>query len=259
MKRRSLLILGALTPIALFSSRYLGARAAKASLPPDYRQLAQQLNELAANIQTPADARRLVDFVADLFSREMPSTWNNSSLLSRIAQAEFSAASDSQRLIPEPRLAEAWNAYVEIIQAPEDQKATPAELHNLRDAFLTTARLSWDRGIRNIWAVPSIYATLPDGRLASGCRAMESIRILWDLANMPDNLQGARDRVSKGLLASDLFHKPQQSPVASVTHGSVGVRIFSNPIEIAERNYIRLKGDRAFSNAVVTMINDTLA
>jgi hypothetical protein len=260
MKRRSLLWLGALSPIALFSSRYLGARATKAPRATDYRQYAEELNQLAASIQTPADARRFVDFVADLFSEDTPSMWTTNSLRKRIAQAEFSAVSDPQKAIPEPRLAAAWNAYVDTIGAPEDQKVTPAALHNLRDGFLTTARFGWNRGSRDFWLAPSIYATLPDGHLAPGCRAVESIRVLWDLANMPENIKAARDRESKGLLTSDLYRKPSRSPGSSVTRGSIsfGVRK-PYPIELAQRNYIQLNGNKAFSKAVMEMLNATLS
>jgi hypothetical protein len=79
MKRRSLLLFGALSPIALFTSRYLGARAPKAPLPTDYRQRVEELNQLASTIQTPRDARRFVDFLADLFAKDTPSTWTRSS------------------------------------------------------------------------------------------------------------------------------------------------------------------------------------
>ena len=61
MQRRSLLLLGALSPIALFSARYFRAIAAGTPLPADYRQRAEELHQLASTIQTPADARRLVD------------------------------------------------------------------------------------------------------------------------------------------------------------------------------------------------------
>jgi len=258
MKRRSFLLLGALSPIALFT-RYLGARAVRAPLPIDYRQQAEELNELASTIQRPGDARHLVDFLTELFSKETPTAWLNRSLRSRIAQAEFSAVSDPQKGIPEPRLAEAWNAYVDTIRAPDDLKVTPAEIHNLRDAFLTTARLSWDRGSRNIWTVPSIYATLSDGRLAPGCRAVESIRVLWDLANMPDNLRGARDRESKGVLASELYRRPQ-SAGSSVTRARVTATVRNpNPMELADRDYIKLYGNKAFNKAVMAMLNATLS
>jgi hypothetical protein len=261
MKRRSLLLLGALSPIGLFSARYLRAIATSTPLPTDYRQRAEELHQLASNLQTPADARRLVDFLAELFSKETPSGWTDRALRNQIAQAEFSAVSDPQKAIPESRLAEAWNAYVDTVGATEDQKVIPAELHNLRDAIQTTARHSWDGGSRNIWAVPSIYATLPDGRLAPGCRAVESIRLLWDLANMPENLKGARDRVSKGVLFSDLLRKPPQSPMPSVTHGaSITVAVSRpHPMELAERSYIQRNGNKAFSNAVLAMLTKTLS
>ncbi len=261
MKRRSLLLFGALSPIAMFTSRYLGARTGKTPLPIDYRQQAEELNQLASTIQTPADARHFVDFLADLFSEETPSSWTSNALRNRIAKAEFAAVSDPQKTIPESRLAEAWNRYVDTIAAPEDQKVTPAELHNLRDAFLTTARIGWNRGSRNFWLTPSIYATLPDTRLAPGCRAVESIRILWDLANNPNNIHAARERVSKGLLVSDRYRKPPQSSGSTAT----GVALVSGgvrnpyPIELAQRKYIAVNGNKAFSHAVMAMLEKTLS
>jgi hypothetical protein len=261
MKRRSLLLLGALTPLALLRSRYLGAGASKSLSPADYQQRVQQLNEFAANIQTPADARRLVDFVSQLFSGETLYRLKSSSLRNQIAEAEFSAVSDPQKLIPEPRLAQAWNTYVATIGAPEDRKVIPAELHNLRDAFQTTARVLWSRDTKNVWTVPSIYATLPDGRVAPGARAIESIRLIWDLARMPsDNLKGTRDRMSKGVLMSDSLRKPQHYTASLVPRSRMGVGLYNfpaNPMRMAQQNYIERNGDKAFSNAVMAMLNDT--
>ena len=261
MKRRSLLLFGALSPIAMFTSRYLGARTGKTPLPIDYRQQAEELNQLASNIQTPADARHFVDFLADLFSEETPSSWTSNALRNRIAQAEFAAVSDPQKTIRESRLAEAWNAYVDTIGAPEDQKVTPAEIHNLRDAFLATARVGWNRGSRNFWLTPSIYATLPDGQLAPGCRAVESIRLLWDLAKNPNNIQAARERVSEGLLVSDSYRKALQSSGSTATGVALvsgGVRSLY-PIELAQRKYIAVNGNKAFSHAVMAMLAKTLS
>ena len=261
MQRRSLLILGALAPAGLFGSRYLNALTSKVPSPTEQRESAERLNELAANIQTPANASRLVDLIAELFSKETPPALLSSRLRSRISQAEFSAVSDPNKLIPELRLAEAWNAYAETMQVPETCRVTVPEVHYLRDAFLTTARVLWNRGVNNIWSVPSIYATEADGVLAPGCRAIESIRILWDLANMPDNLKGARDGVSKGVLFSELFRQQQtQAPASAVESRSMVVaRGHINPIEIAERQYTQAHGRRAFSKAVITMLDSVLA
>jgi hypothetical protein len=258
MQRRSLLLFGALFPAALLVPRYMRGRTPKASIPTDYRELAQQLNVLAATIQTPADARRLVDFLAGIFSDVLPPVWTIGAFLDRIAQAEFAAVSDSQRLIPESRLAQAWNAYVGTIHVPDEANVTPAEVNNLRDGFLAVGRLDWDRGSRNIWSVPSIYATKPDGSLASGCRAVESIRILWDLANMPDNLKGARDRVTKGVLVSDQLREQQTRPMSSGA-AHIEAHVFNNPVDVAARQYIMENGVAAYRKAVEEMLNRTLA
>jgi len=202
-----------------------------------------QLNELAANVETLHDARRLVDFVATIFEKELPPAWASKPLLDRIAQAEYLAVSGEQGLIPERRLAEAWNAYVGAIHAPEESRVAAAEIHNLRDSFFTTGRLLWDRGNRNIWLVPSIYAARPDGKLAVGCRAIEAIRVLWDLANMPDNLKTARDRVQKGLLASEELAQAERRPEPSSRNQVVsGGGVITNPVETAARDYIHSNG-----------------
>ncbi len=266
MQRRSLLLFCALSPVALLMSRYMRARTPKTSIPTDYREQAQRLREqaerlnvLAATIQIPADARRLVDFLAGIFSDELPPAWTIGALFDRIAQAEFAAVTDSERLIPESRLAHAWNTYVGTVHAPDGSYVTPAEVHNLRDAFYAVSRLSWDRGSRNIWSVPSVYATQPDGKLASGCRAVESIRIFWDLANMPDNLKAARNRVNEGVLISDQLRERQTRPIASGGVVRLEARVISNPLEVAARQYIKDNGVAAYSKVVIDMLNLTLA
>ena len=258
MQRRKLLFLTSLVPLGLFVSRHGGVSEPKTQQPVDYREKAIRLNQLAAEIHTIADARMLVDFVADLFSEQLPPSAVSNSMRAKVAEAEFDAVTDPQRLIPEQRVAEAWNTYVRTIDAPPDRQVSIAEVHNLRDAFFTTAGLIWTRGGRNIWAVPAIYATR-DGVLAGGCRAMESARILWDLASMPDNLESARVRVSQGLLASNLFRQAQDRP-ATTTHRSYisagpGRR---NPVEDAERDYVTRNGTRAFGRTLATLLDQTL-
>lgn len=265
MQRRSLLLLGALSPVAFLMSRYMRGWTPKASIPADYhersrllREQAERLNVLAATIQTPADARRLVDFLGVVFSDGLPPAWTISALFDRIAQAEF-AAVNSERLIPESRLANAWNTYAATLHAPDESYVTPAEVHNLRDGVYAVSRLDWDRGSRNIWSVPSVYATQPDGKLAPGCRAVESIRIFWDLANMPENLGAARNRVNKGVLVSDQLRELQARPVASGEVVRVESRVISNPLEIATRQYLKENGTAAYSKVVIDTLNLTLA
>ncbi len=259
MQRRSFLLLTPLLSESLFSSLYLRACASESPKPIDYREQAERLNQLAASIHTPADARLLVDFVADIFSKQLPPASVSSTIRERVAQAEFLAVSNPQKLIPEWRVAEAWNTYAETIQAPEECQVTPAEIHNLRDAFLTTACLSWKRGSRNIWSVPAIYATQADGAIAAGCRAIESIRVFWDLASMPDNLTSARVRVNQGVLASDLFRQAQERPSSGTRPSYISAGPATrNPVEVAEREYVARSGTKAFGNALNAMLERAL-
>ena len=260
MQRRRLILLTPLLPLGIFVSRYLRALAPKPPRSVDYQAQALKLNQLATSIHTVLDASMLVDFIAGIFSDHLQPAWSDSRIRGQIAEAEFAAVSEPNRLIPEQRLAETWNTYAQTIKAPPSCQVTVAEIHNLRDSLFTSARLLWAKGSRNIWAAPGIYATQADGSMATGCRAIESTRILWDLANMPDNLVSARVRVSQGVLDSELFNRVQEHPLATahkryITAG-LGTR---NPVDVAEREYAAGKGTKAFSKAIQTMLNQALA
>ena len=260
MQRRRLLLLIPVVPLSILVSRYLKALAPKPPQPVDYRGVALRLNQLAANIHTPDDARVLVDFIADIFSKQLLPALISSSIRKQIADTEFAAVINPHKLIPEQQIVETWNTFCRTIQAPPSCQVTAAEVHNLRDSLLTTTRLLWDRGSWNIWAAPAIYATQADGSIATGCRAIESARILWDLACMPDNLTSAHVRVSQGVLASELFSRAQKRP-STKTHKSyisagAGIR---NPVEVAEREYVASKGTKALNKAVQAMLNQLLA
>ena len=259
MQRRSLLLFGALCPLGLLTARYMRARTPRSSAAPDYRAQAERLNVLAGSIHSKHDARQLVDLVAEISSDSLPPAWTMGSLLDQTAQTEFATVSDPSKLIREPRVAEAWNTYVRTIHAPDEACATPAEIHNLRDAFFSLSRLSWTGGSRDIWSVPSIYATQSDGQLASGLRAIESLRLLWDLANMPDNHMAARDRVAHGVLVSEQLKEHHARP--AITGGVVMMQasVSSNPLEDAARQYVKSNGMSAYSKLVMEMITSTYA
>jgi hypothetical protein len=259
MKRRHFLFLAPFLPSALFTPRLLRAWKNQSPPPRNIAEDALRIDELASNIHTPADARRLIDFIAQIFSDELPPLWTTDSLRSRLAQGEYLAVTNPEKRIPEEHLATTWNAYITTIHAPETSQVTAAEIHNMRDALWVTARIMWSRGGRNFWAVPSIFATQPDGSLGSACRVVESLRILWDLANMPDNLRGARERMSNNMLMSDLYKRAQQKPPSSSAgRAYLSVGVSSNPVETAATQYIRDHGVVAFSNSVETMLNTLL-
>jgi hypothetical protein len=261
VQRRLLLLRSPLIPLGILVSRYLRASGLQSVQPTDYQEQAIRLNELAGNIHSVEDARALVDFVVELFQKQLPPAFVSSSSLSdKVARAEFAAVSSPQHLIPESRVAELWNTYVQTIQAPQESQVTVAEIHNLRDALFTGARLSWMQGRRAIWAVPTIYSTQDNGSMASGCRAIECIRIFWDLANIPANLAAARVRISQGVLNSELLGPDHKDSSAATQHSYVvSGTMPRNLIQVATREYVTKNGMRALIKAMHAMLDRAIA
>ncbi|MGA3090142.1 MAG: hypothetical protein ABSD75_16135 [Terriglobales bacterium] len=75
----------------------------------------------------------------------------------------------SAKLVPEQRIVGVWNQYVREIGAPDETIVSVAEIHNLRDASYTIARLMWARGTPSIWTMPILFALGSDGKVADGC------------------------------------------------------------------------------------------
>lgn len=108
----------------------------------------------------------------------------------------------------------------------------------MRDGDSAVAQFSWSRG-QNIWAVPSIYPVDSEGKLADGCRAIETLRTLYDLDMMFDNLRGARERGRKGVLVSEeLKRRPENAPPQQKTSSRLEVHVYRNPVWLAERRYV---------------------
>jgi hypothetical protein len=254
MQRRSFLLLSILSLGTIDSFRFK-AWGSELTQPSDAREQARQLNQLATNVKTLSDARILVDYVADLFAESVPAAWVSNSIRKKIANAEFAAVSDAHELIPEERIARAWNAYADTIQAPQERRVTEAEVHNLRDALFTTANLGWKQGKETIWNVPTIYPTQPNGSISSGCRAIETIRVLWDLSRFPQNILSARLRVSEGVLNSELFRTGQESRATAILES---VPVTHGPVYSMEREYVAANGNAALYRAVDTLLKQAL-
>jgi len=226
------------------------------------REHANAINDLAGHIQSPDDARKLVDLVADEFSKELPPRWATRSIRSRIVRAEYETAYDPGSLIPEQHVADAWNDFLQKIGAPPETYVTTAEIHTLRDTNYVTSQLSWARNNQNIWTVPNIYAVGQDGKVANGCRAIEVLNILWQLANQPEALQFARELTRKGPLLSDTYKNPAKpsAPGSEKAYMAVQVvRMPPNPIEQAAQHYMHNHGARAFNKAIEGLLQDLFA
>jgi hypothetical protein len=209
-----------------------------------HRQEAIRMNELAAHISSEADARAFVDAVADMLADSLPPSWATRGIRERIAHAEYEAVSDPLRLIPEQRIADVWNKYVREIGAPEEAIVTPAEIHRMRDGTFAAVQVMWSRGTnQTAWTMPNIFAVGVDGKVAEGSRAVEAIRVLYDLAWQFVNLRSARERLRKGIVASDAIKQSLENTKANQkTIARLVVRTDTDPLRAAEFKYVREHG-----------------
>jgi hypothetical protein len=222
-----------------------------------HKQSAIRINELARRIQSEADASAVVSEVAGLLAKELPPAWASSSIRRRIAHAEYEAVSNPGRLISEQRVADVWNQYAREIGAPDEAIVSVAEIHNMRDGSLTVARLMWARGNQTIWTMPNVYALGPDDRVADGCRALESIRVIHDLEGLFQNLRGARVRLQKGIVPSEEIKKRVGEPNRQL-HSTAGFEAYvdTNPIRPAEQRYVKEHGSVAYDQLLAHLFDE---
>jgi hypothetical protein len=262
MQRRYFLFLASLLPPALFAPRFLSARRNQMPPRPNLRDETVRLNELATNIRTVADARRFIDAIEELFGDDIPPAWTTESFRSRLAQAEYLTFTDPHKRIPEQQLAAVWNTFLRTVGASDNLQVTAADIHNVRANHFTRGRAMWDRGYRNFWLLPSIFATQSDGTLAPGCRLVESFRILYDLDRFPDNLRRIRESVSKITSSPNLAKQPQNSSTApqvrayvTVLPGNTQAGSRYGPVELAAR---RERSMKALTQTIETVFNTVL-
>lgn len=221
-----------------------------------HRQAAHRINELAGRIQSQADASALVSEIAGLFAKELPPAWAVGGTRQRVADAEYEAVRNPVTLVPEQRIADVWNQYVKQIEAPDEAIVSVAEIHNMRDAEFTAAQLMWARGNQTIWTMPNVVALGPDGRIADGCRALEAIRVIHDLEDLFQNLQGARDRLRRGIVPSEEIKKRVREPNPR-PHNTARLEAHAdtNPIRPAEQRYIQEHGSVAHAQLLARLFD----
>jgi hypothetical protein len=223
-----------------------------------HRQAAIRINELAGNVHSEAEAREFADAIANVFAAQLPPAWATRSIRHRVVGAEYEAVTNPSRQIPEQRIADVWNQYVREIGAPDEALVTAAEIHNMRDADYASGQMMWTRGIQNVWTMPMIYALGPDGKVADGCRAVEALRVIHEIAYQFDNLRGARERLQKGILASHVIKQSQEKLNSGAIKSRVRLeaRVANNPIRPAESRYIREQGANRFNELLERLFNE---
>jgi len=224
------------------------------------RQAAIQVNELAGNIHSESEASAFVDAVAErLVGQEHPS-WTTLSIRHRVAHAEYEAVTDSSRLIPEQTIVNVWNEYVRELDAPEEALVTVAEVHNLRDAMYTVSKSMWKRESfpQSLWTIPNVYALDTEGKLAGGCRAVEALKILNDMFYRFQNVRSARERVQKGVLASDLARQREKDGNARPPVTRVQLRALpqQNPVQPAVSRYLQAHSQRDYKNLLERLFGE---
>ncbi len=227
----------------------------------EYRRQAIELNTLAGQIHSQADARKLVDAVAKIFAKELPPAWATAGIRHRVARAEYEAVSDPARLISEEAVAHVWNEYAQVVEAPDEAQVTPTEIHWMRDQRFTIGKLMWARQTaQTIWTAPNIYAVGGDGKVASGCRPLEVLRLFWDLDHMFGNLRRAREQMKTGVLTSDRLEAHIEHPTpAPKTRAVLTVgKAMDNPVQKAERRYIQERGWENYSLLLERLFNELI-
>ena len=228
------------------------------------RKEAIRINELAANIHSEADARKLVDAVAEQLTHHRHLLWAAQKYRHRVAHAEYEAVSDPSGLIPEQRIVDVWNEYVREIDAPEEALVTVAELHSLRKGdFLVTSRYSWKRDLsQSVWTMPNVYAVDANGEIANGCRALETLKVIHEMHENFTNVRFARERVQKGISVPDVAQPQSPSPAPDpgqariIASSHLSAAWYQNPIRPAAYRYQQEHGGRAYDRLVRRLFDE---
>src|SRR5260370_19314411 len=229
-----------------FKNEMLNEQSRKAA---EARQQAIQLNELASRIESEPVSETLVNNVAEMFKSELPPAWATSVIRQQVALAEYKSATDVSYLIPEERIAEVWNEYVREIRAPDEAIVTVAEIHNVRDAQYASGQVLWKRNQnQSVWTMPNIVAVGPDGKVAKGCRALETIRLIFSMDMLFENVLSARKQVQDGIVVSDdIARRANSSPQSERVAATLRAATDTNPLHPAEQRYIRERGRDSFN------------
>ena len=151
-----------------------------------------------------------------------------------------------------------WNKYVREIGASEEAVVTAAEIHGMRDAAFAVGQVMWTRGTnQSAWTMPNYFAVGEDGKVAEGCRAVEALRVIYDLDRMFVNLRSARERLRKGIVASDAIKKSlENTSTNQKTSARLVARTETNPLRPAEYRYVHEHGADHLIQLVVMLAEE---
>ena len=225
------------------------------------RQEAVRINDLAGKIHSEADARQVVDSIAEQLTHHQHLFWAAQSFRHRVAHAEYEAVSDTAGLIPEQRVVDVWNEYVREIDAPEEALITVAELHALRAAqYRATSRYLWKQdSLQTIWSMPNIFAVDKSGQVADGCRALETLRMIYAMHEMFGNVRSVRERIKSGVLTAAVEGPASSEKKVVAKAPALSLRAvsqYTDPINPAARRYEQEHGGHAYDQMVRRLFDE---
>lgn len=225
------------------------------------RKEAVRIDDLAANIHSEADARKLVDAVAEQLTHHKHLFWAADRYRHRVAHAEFLAASGPSELIPQQRIVDVWNEYAREIDAPEEALITLTELQSFRAADLHFSQHNWQLDLtQSIWSAPNIYALDAGGNPADGCRALETLKIIHNMHDQFFRVQLARGQVKReGALPDALKQPPAEASPVKVgvfKGGFLRANTTPDPVRAAAYRYQQEHGTRAYDQLVRRLFDE---
>lgn len=225
-----------------------------------YRQAAIHINDLAGKIHSEADARAFIDAVAEQLAKHRYQYWTAIGIRHRVARAEYAAVADASGLIPEQRIVDVWNEYIREINAPAEALTTVSEVHNLRDGLYYSGHTMWERQLnQSLWTMPNVVALDTYGEIANGCRAIETLKIIYNMHEWFQNLLSARERVQKGVLASDLAAERQgqaTAPQGKISSYRLVAGVDQSPVCLAAMRYRQEHGDAAYRSLLKRLFDE---
>ena len=125
----------------------------------------------------------------------------------------------------------------------------------MRDGIYTVSRRMWRQHNQTVWTMPDIFSVDPNGEIADGCRAVEALRIIYDLDRVFDNLRSARARLRNEVILSDEIKEVQEDKNQKATVRLEG-RTDTSPLRPAEYSYIRRYGSDNFNQLLVRLFDE---
>jgi hypothetical protein len=126
----------------------------------------KKVDKLGAEILSEEDAQAYVEALAERFGLDETQLPGSDKLKLRLARAEFAAVREPSRRIPEAKVADVFNEWMDEMDAPKWARASVSQVHNLR------------LGVAKV-LLPHVVDRSSQGDILNTVRPAEAIYLLW--------------------------------------------------------------------------------